>query len=77
MTARWPEPDESALRQEEVEYVVQVNGRKRGTLLVPSALDSRAVESLARASDVVKRYSGELAIRKVIVVPGRLINVVV
>jgi leucyl-tRNA synthetase len=77
MAARWPEPDEAALRQDEIEYVVQVNGKKRGTLLVPSALDSRAVEALARASEVVRRYAGEPAIRKVIVVPGRLINVVV
>jgi len=77
MKAAWPEPDAKALEQDEIEYVVQVNGKKRGTLVVPKALGSREVESLVRASEVAKRYAGELAIRKVIVVPGRLINVVV
>ncbi|HZL94605.1 MAG TPA: class I tRNA ligase family protein, partial [Vicinamibacterales bacterium] len=77
MTAPWPEPDAGALEQDEIEYVVQVNGKKRGTLLVPKALESREVESLVRASDVVQRYIADLVIRKVIIVPGRLINIVV
>jgi len=77
MTAPWPEPDPMALERVEIEYVVQVNGKKRGTLLVPKALESREVESLVRASDVVKRYIADLVIRKVIIVPGRLINIVV
>jgi leucyl-tRNA synthetase len=77
MTAPWPEADPSALERDEIEYVVQVNGKKRGTLLVSKALESREVESLVRASDVVKRYIADLVIRKVIIVPGRLINIVV
>ena len=77
MTAQWPEPDPKALEREEIEYVVQVNGKKRGTLLVPASLDSRGIESLVRATDAIKRYIGDLLIKKVIVVPGRLINIVV
>jgi leucyl-tRNA synthetase len=77
MDAPWPESDASALVQEEIEYVVQVNGKKRGTVPVPNSLDSQGIESHVRASDVVKRYIGDLMIKKVIVVPGRLINIVV
>ncbi|HEV8094313.1 MAG TPA: leucine--tRNA ligase [Burkholderiales bacterium] len=77
MSAAWPEPDKNALVQDEIEYVVQVNGKKRGTLVASKALDSRALEALVRASDIVKRYIGDLVIKKVIVVPGRLINIVV
>ena len=77
MNAAWPEPDAKALEREEIEYVVQVNGKKRGTLLVPSSLEPRQIEAFARASDVVRKIIGDLAIKKVIVVPGRLINTVV
>jgi leucyl-tRNA synthetase len=77
MMAGWPEPEADALVQEEIDYVVQVNGKKRGTVPVPNSLDSKGIESLVRASDVVKRYIGDLVIKKVIVVPGRLINIVV
>jgi leucyl-tRNA synthetase len=70
MDAPWPESDASALVQEEIEYVVQVNGKKRGTVPVPNSLDSQGIESHVRASDVVKRYIGDLMIKKVIVVPA-------
>jgi leucyl-tRNA synthetase len=77
MTATWPEPDPAALAQDEIEYVVQVNGKKRGTLLAPNDLDQKGVEVFARASDPVKKYVGDSAIKKIIVVPGRLINIVI
>jgi leucyl-tRNA synthetase len=77
MYATWPEPDPKALEQDEIEYVLQVNGKKRGTLVVPASMDSRAIEALVRASDVVKRQTGDLVIKKAIIVPGRLINIVV
>jgi leucyl-tRNA synthetase len=77
MTAPWPDPDAGALVQEEIEYVVQVNGKKRGTLVVPKSLGSRETEAMVRASDIVKRYIGDLVIKKVIIVPGRLISIVV
>jgi leucyl-tRNA synthetase len=77
MRAPWPEPDPKALELEEIEYVVQVNGKTRGKLAAPASADRAALEGLARASDVVKRYIADQAIKKIIVVPGRLINVVV
>jgi len=77
MTAAWPEPDAAALLQDEIEYVVQVNGKKKGTLRAPTGLDQRGVEALARASELVRKWIGPNLIRKVIVVSGRLINIVV
>ena len=77
MTAPWPEPDPKALEQDEIEYVVQVNGKKRGTFAAAKSLGSRELEAMVRVSDLVKRYTGELSIKKVVIVPGRLINIVV
>ena len=76
MQAAWPEPDPAALEQDEIDYVVQINGKTRGSLRVPRSADRPALEALARASELVARYADPAAIRKVIVVPGRLINVV-
>jgi len=77
MHAPWPEPDPAALEQDEVEYVVQVNGVKRGTVRAPKAADHKALELLVKTLDFVKKQVGEKIIKRVIVVPGRLINVVV
>jgi leucyl-tRNA synthetase len=77
MRAAWPEPDAEALKQDVVEYVLQVNGKTRGTLPVPQAADRSAIEALVRASELVKRYIENKVIKKLIIVPGRLINVVV
>jgi leucyl-tRNA synthetase len=77
MRAVWPEPDQAALVQDEIEYVVQVNGKKKGTLPAPSGLDVKGVEAFARASEAVGSWIGQSAIKRVVVVPGRLINIVV
>ena len=77
MTAPWPEPDAAALERDEIEYVVQVNGKKRGTFPAAKSLGSRELEAMVRVSDLARKYTGDLAIKKVIVVPGRLINIVV
>jgi leucyl-tRNA synthetase len=77
MTAPWPEPDAAALEQDEIEYVIQINGKKKGTLTAPKGLAQTALEALVRASDLIKKYIGEQPIRKIIIVPGKLINVVV
>jgi leucyl-tRNA synthetase len=77
MQAAWPEPDQAALVQDEIEYVVQVNGKKKGTLPAPSGLDAKGVEAFARASEAVGNWIGQSAIKRVVVVPGRLINIVV
>jgi len=77
MAAAWPEPDPAALEQDEVELVVQVNGKLRGSIRVPKAADKPTIEGLALASPNVQRSIAGQAVKKVVVVPGRLINVVV
>ena len=77
LDAPWPEPDPAALAQEEIELVLQVNGKLRGKIVVPSAADRAAIEAAARASADVAKHAAGAPIRKVIVVPGRLVNVVV
>jgi leucyl-tRNA synthetase len=77
MRAPWPEPDPAALEQEVTEYVLQVNGKTRGKLQAPASADRGTLEALVRASEVVKRYISDQVIKKIIIVPGRLINVVV
>src|SRR6202007_1968627 len=77
MQAPWPDPDPAALEQDEVELVVQVNGKLRGSIKVPKAADRAAIEELARANPNVQRYVSGQNVKKVVVVPGRLINLVV
>jgi leucyl-tRNA synthetase len=74
--AEWPVVDESALQQDELEIVVQVNGKLRDRIVVPAAADKATVEQLARASDKVEQHVSGKTIRKVIVVPGKLVNIV-
>ena len=75
MREPWPEPDPAALEQDEIDYVVQVNGKTRGNAKVPKAADQKTAEAMAAAA--VKKYIEGKAIRKTIIVPGRLINIVI
>ena len=68
--------DEKALVADELKLVVQVNGKLRGQILVPADADRAAIEAAALANPDVKRFVGEATVRKVIVVPGKLVNVV-
>jgi len=77
LQAPWPEPDAEALKQEVTEYVLQVNGKTRGKLQAPASADRGTLEALVRASEVVKRYISDQVIKRIIIVPGRLINVVI
>ncbi len=77
MTAPWPEPEAAALELEEIEYVVQVGGRTRGSVRVPRSADRRAIEAIVKSLEFVKKYVGDKLIKRIIVVPGRLINVVI
>jgi leucyl-tRNA synthetase len=77
MSAPWPEPDPAALEQDEVELVVQVNGVKRGTVRAPKSADQRTLEALVRSLDFVRKHIDDKIIKRIVVVPGRLINVVV
>jgi leucyl-tRNA synthetase len=73
----WPKVDEAALVAEEIQYVIQVNGKLRGHLLVARDTDNATLEKLALADEQVARFVAGKPIRKCIVVPGRLINLVV
>ena len=73
----WPVVDESALAQEMVEIVVQVNGKLRGRISVAVDADCDSISEIALADENVKRFVADKTIRKTIVVPGRLVNVVV
>jgi leucyl-tRNA synthetase len=77
LDAPWPEVDPQALAQDEIELVLQVNGKLRGKLVVPAAADRAAIERAAKASAEVAKHSNGAPIKKVVVVPGRLVNVVV
>ena len=74
--AGWPVCDEEALAAESVLIVVQVNGKVRGKVTVPADADQKAVEEAALADPNVVRFVEGKTVRKVIVVPGRLVNVV-
>jgi leucyl-tRNA synthetase len=73
----WPQVDESALIQDEIELVLQVNGKLRGHMRAPKSAGRDELEQLALAHDAVTRYTNGQAVKKVVVIPGRLVNVVV
>jgi leucyl-tRNA synthetase len=77
LDAVWPAVDEAALVQDEVELVLQVNGKHRGAILVARTADRADIERLAVQSPSAQRHIAGQAVRKVIVVPGRLVNIVV
>ncbi|HYI85614.1 MAG TPA: class I tRNA ligase family protein, partial [Burkholderiales bacterium] len=77
MQASWPEPDPGALEQDEVELVVQVNGKLRGSIVVPKQADKATIENLALSNANVQRFVAGQNVKKVVVVPGRLVNLVV
>jgi leucyl-tRNA synthetase len=77
LDAPWPLVDASALVQDEIELVLQVNGKLRGAVRVPAGASKESIESAALTSEVFLSYAAGAPAKKVIVVPGRLVNVVV
>ncbi|MGB1108848.1 MAG: leucine--tRNA ligase [Gammaproteobacteria bacterium] len=77
VTAAWPVVDESALTRDSIEMVVQVNGKLRGKIELPADADKAAAEQAAREEPNVARFIAEGQVRKVIVVPGKLVNIVI
>jgi leucyl-tRNA synthetase len=75
--ARWPSYDPNALKEEEITYVVQVNGRLRATVEAPVGLSNEELKKLVLGSDKVKTYLKDKEIVKTIVVPNKLVNIVV
>lgn len=74
--APWPVLDESALVQDTLQLVIQVNGKLRGQIDMPAGASREEVEAAARVNENVLRFTEGLTIRKVIVVPGKLVNIV-
>jgi leucyl-tRNA synthetase len=77
LDAPWPQVDASALVQDEIELMLQVSGKLRGSIVVPAGASKEDIEKIAVSSEVVIKFAAGAAIKKVIVVPGRLVNVVV
>jgi len=76
LNAPWPEPLAAALEQDEIELVLQVNGKLRGNLRVAKDADKAMLEQLALAHEAVQKHLAGATPKKIIVVPGRLINIV-
>jgi leucyl-tRNA synthetase len=77
LIAKWPEPANAALVQDEVEYVVQVNGKLRGSISIPKSMVKEQIEATAVNQDFVQKFLNEGSVKKIIVVPNKLINIVV
>ena len=75
--APWPEPDPAALEQDEIELVVQVNGKLRGNIRVAKAASKDTIEAAAVANEQVQKFIAGQKVKKIVVVPGRLVNVVI
>ncbi len=77
LDADWPKVDAEALKQDEIELVVQVNGKLRGSILVPAKAEKAAIEATALSSETVEKFISGQAVKKIIVVPGKLVNIVI
>jgi leucyl-tRNA synthetase len=77
LDARWPQVDETALAQDSIDIVVQVNGKLRGRISVPVGASDEATASAAMSEPNVQRFIGDKQVKKKIVVPGKLVNLVI
>ena len=77
LDAPWPTVDDAALVQDEIELMLQVNGKLRGAVKVPAGADKAAIEAAALANPEYAKFSEGRAPKKVVIVPGRLVNIVV
>jgi len=77
LDSNWPAVDTTALVQQQIELVLQVNGKHRGSVVVPSDASRAAIENLALTSPSAQKHIAGMPVKKVIVVPGRLVNIVV
>ena len=77
LDAPWPQVDEAALQQDEIELMLQINGKLRGSIVVSATADRQTIERAALSSEAFVKQAQGAAPRKVILVPGRLVNVVI
>jgi leucyl-tRNA synthetase len=75
--APWPTPDAGALIKEAIEMAVQVNGKLRGRILAPAAASEMQIHDLAQADEGVQKHMAGKTVKKIILVPGKLVNIVV
>ena len=76
LDAPWPQVDSAALQQDEIEMMLQINGKLRGSVTVSATADKLAIEAAALATDAFIKQAAGAAPKKVVIVPGRLINIV-
>ncbi|MFN3493002.1 MAG: class I tRNA ligase family protein, partial [Hydrogenophaga sp.] len=77
LDAPWPQVDPAALVQDEIELVLQINGKLRGSVTVAADADRATIEAVALASEAFLKQAQGATPKKVVVVPGRLVNVVI
>jgi leucyl-tRNA synthetase len=77
LDAPWPLVDESALERDQIELMLQINGKLRGSIQVSASADKAQIEAAALGHEAFVKQAAGAAPKKVIVVPGRLVNVVV
>ena len=77
LDAQWPEALEAALKRDEIDLMLQVNGKLRGSIRVGAETPRPEIEALALASEAAQKFMEGKAPKKVVVVPGRLVNIVV
>lgn len=74
--SKWPEYDESKMIADEIEIPVQVNGTVRYRISVPSNVDEKAIEEIAKSAEALKNYMTGKEIKKVIVIKSKIVNIV-
>jgi len=77
LAAPWPEPQADALVQDEIELMLQINGKLRGSLRVAAGAEKNVIEAAALATEAAQKFMEGKSAKKVVVVPGRLVNIVV
>jgi len=76
LDAPWPVADEAALQRDELELMLQINGKLRGAILVPASASKEEIERVALQAEIFIKLAEGATPKKVIVVPGRLVNLV-
>jgi leucyl-tRNA synthetase len=76
LDAPWPQPDPAALEQDEIELMLQINGKLRGAINVPASASREQIEQIALASAAFAKHQTGGTVKRVVVVPGRLVNIV-
>jgi leucyl-tRNA synthetase len=76
LDAPWPKADDSALLQDEIELMLQINGKLRGAITVSASASRQEIERIAIGSEIFQKLAQGAAIKKVVIVSGRLVNVV-